>query len=93
MSARIALLHILHMTAERGGAAVADGYKGFSLMSAEHLTPLCEELFFIPAEDIGHFEPMFSHRRGGTVLTLRTRLIEPSISSGLLVERTALSET
>ena len=92
MSARIALLHILHMAAESGRTAVADRFEGFSLMSAEHVAPLREELFFVGAEDIGHFEPMLSHRSGGTVLAARTRSSEPSISSGLLVERRALSE-
>jgi len=38
--------------------------KAFSLTSAEHMAPLCEELFFVRAEYIGHFEPMFSHRPG-----------------------------
>lgn len=89
MPARIALFHILHMAAQSRRAAVADRCEGFSLMSAEHVAPLCEELFFIRAEDIGHFEPMFSHRSGGMA---RIRSSEPSVSSGLLVERTALSE-
>jgi hypothetical protein len=52
-------------------------------MSAKHMAPLREELFFVPAEDIGYFEPMLSHR---------IRSSEPSVSNGLLVERTALSD-
>ena len=92
MPARIALFHILHMAAESGRTAVADRCEGFSLMSADYVAPLCEELFFIPAEDIGHFEPMFSHRCGGMALAAGIRSSEPSVSSGLLVERTALSE-
>ena len=92
MPARIALLHILHMAAEGGRAAVANRFEGFSLMGTEHVSPLREELFFVRAEDIGHFEPMFSHRSVGMVLRVRTRSSEPSISSGLLVERMALSE-
>ena len=91
MSARIALFDVFRVTAERSGAAVADRLKGLALMSAEHVAPLREELFFVGAEDIGHFEPMFSHRSGG--LELRVRSSAPSVSSGLLVERTALSET
>ena len=90
MPARIALFDILHMATESGRAAVADRDKGFALMSAEHVAPSCEELLFVGAEDIGHFEPMLSHRSGETVL--RVRSSEPSSSSGLLVERTALSE-
>ena len=92
MSAGVALLHVLHVTAKSGGAAVADRCEGFSLMSADYVAPLCEDLFFIPAEDIGHFEPMFSHRCGGMALAAGIRSSEPSVSSGLLVERTALSE-
>lgn len=87
MPARIAFFHILHMAAERGGAAVADRLESFSLMSAERVAPLREELFFVGAEDIGHFEPMLSH-----CLTERTRSSEPRVSNGLLVDRTALSE-
>ena len=83
MSARIALFHILHMAAERGGAAVADRFESSSLMSAKHMAPVREELFFVSAEDIGYFEPMLSHR---------IRSSEPSVSNGLLVERTALSD-
>src|SRR6266852_3545789 len=89
MPTRIALFHILHMAAESGRAAVADRFEGFALWSAEHVAPLSEELLFVRAEDIGYFEPMFSHRSGGME---RTRSSEPSVSSGLLVERTALSE-
>jgi hypothetical protein len=31
-------------------------------MSAEHVAPSLEKLFFAGAEDIGHFEPMLTHR-------------------------------
>ena len=78
MSARVASLHKLHMAAERGGAAVADCVEGLSLMCADYMTPFREELLFVGAEDIGHFEPMLSHRSGGTVLAARTRSSEPS---------------
>lgn len=92
MSAGIALLYVLRVTAKSGGAAVADCLESFSPMSADYTAPLCEELFFILAEDIGHFEPMFSHCPGGRALTVGIRSSEPSVSSGLLVERTAPSE-
>ena len=68
MPARIALLHILHMAAESGRTAVADRFESLSLMRAEYVPPLREELFFVRAEDIGYFEPMFSHRSGGMSL-------------------------
>ena len=91
MAARITLLHVLYMSAERRGAAVADRRESFSLISAENVAPLREELFLVRAEDIGHLEPMFSHRSGG--LALRVRSSASSVSSGLFVERTALSDT
>ena len=81
MSARIALLHILHMAAERGGAAVADRLEGFSLMSTEHMAPLREELFFVGAEDIGHFEPMIPH--GFLERKNEPDRANPALSSGL----------
>ena len=92
MPARIALLDIFRMSTESGRAAVADRGKGFPLMSAEHVAPSLEELFFAGAEDIGHFEPMLAHRSGGVAPAAGIRSSEPSVSSGLLVERTALSE-
>src|SRR5271169_4326218 len=89
----LSLFHILHMAAESGRTAVADGLESFSLMSAEPLAPLCEKLFFVGAEDVGHFEPTLSHRSGGrALLAAGTRSSEPSVSSGLLMERMALSE-
>jgi hypothetical protein len=80
------------MAAERGGSAVADRLESLSLMSADYVAPLREELFFVFAEDIGHFEPMFCHRVGERAFVTRISSTEPSVSSGLLVERTALSE-
>lgn len=87
MAALVALLHILHMPAESGGAAVADCVESFSLVGTGHVTPLREELLFMRAENIGHFQPMFSHLSGA----VRIKSMEPSVSSGLLVERTASS--
>ena len=63
MSARIALLHIFHMAAKGGCSAVANCSEGFSLMSAEHMSPSLEKISFVRAEDIGHFGPMIPHGR------------------------------
>lgn len=93
MPAGIALLYIFHMAAEGRCAAVANRSEGFSLMGTEHVSPSLEEIAFIHAENIGHFEPMLPHRPGLTVVAARTRSIEPSNSSGLLVERMAVSAT
>ncbi len=93
MAARIALLHILHMTAKGGRAAVANCRESLPVMRAEYMSPSCKELFLVRAEDIGHFEPMLFHFFGRMVAADRTRSREPSISNGLLVERTTVSET
>jgi hypothetical protein len=93
MPAGIALLYIFHMAAEGGRAAVANRAEGFSLMSTEHVPPSLEEIALVHAENIGHFGPMFPHRFRLTMVAARTRSIEPKSSSGLLVERTAVSAT
>ncbi len=93
MPARIALFHPFHVTAQGGCAAIANGFESLPLMRADYMPPSGEEVLFVRAEDIGHFEPMLSHPRGGVVLVFRTRLSEPSSSSGLRVDRTVLSAT
>jgi hypothetical protein len=97
MAARIALLHIFRVPAEGRGPAVANRFEGLSLLRTEHPPPLRQEILFVRAKDIGHFEPRFVHLlgglRGGTSFAARTRSSEPSISRGLLVERMAVSLT
>ena len=93
MSARIALLHVLHVAAKGGRAAVANRGESLSLPGTQNMSPLCEELLFVSAEDIGHLRPMVVHRFGVMSLVARTRSSEPSISSGLLVERMVASVT
>ena len=61
MSALIALLHILHMAAERSRAAVANRREGFPLVRTEDVSPLREEVLLVSAEYIGHFRPMLAH--------------------------------
>jgi hypothetical protein len=92
MAARIALLHILQVAAESSRAAVANRCEGFSLLGVKNMPPLCEEVFLVSAEDIGHLGPIV-HRVGGTSFPAPTRSSEPSISNGLLVERMAASLT
>ena len=46
MSARIALLHILHMATERGGAAVADCFESLSLIEARLRDPISRRTLF-----------------------------------------------
>ena len=93
MSAGIALLHAVRMIAEGCRAAVADRVERSSLMGTEYMSPFCEELSFVRAEDIGHFKPMLPHFLDGTVLAARIRSSVPSVSSGLLVVRTVTSAT
>ena len=81
------------MAAEGGRAAVANSLEGFSSMRTEYMSPFREEIAFVGAEHIGHFEPMLGHRSGGMLPAARTRSSAPSISSGLLVERTVASAT
>src|ERR1017187_1648068 len=78
---------------EGGRAAVENSLEGFSSMRTEYMSPFREEIAFVGAEHIGHFEPMLGHRSGGMLPAARTRSSAPSISSGLLVERTVASAT
>src|ERR1039457_6204088 len=91
MPALVALLHILHMAAKGGRAAVANRLESFSLLRTEHMSPLREEIAFVFAEDIGHFEPILAHGFREVVCAGSSRLRESSSSIGLLVERTVLS--
>jgi hypothetical protein len=50
------------MAAQCGRATVANRSESLSLMRTEHTSPLQEEIAFVFAEDIGHFEPMRAHR-------------------------------
>ena len=79
MPAGIALFDILHMAAKSGCAAVANRFEGASLLGAYDMSPLPEEVFFVPAEDIGHFGPMRAHRFGG--VSLATRIRSPRFAS------------
>ncbi len=90
MTARVALVY---MAAQSSRAAVANRLERLSLLRIDYMSPPREEVVFVGAEDIGHFGPMFIHGFDGMSLVARTRSSEPSISSGLFVERTVLSVT
>ncbi len=91
MAARIALLRILGVPAEGRGAAVANRLEGLSLLRTEYVSPVREEILFVRAKDVGHFEPTFVHPRvGGRCGVACTRSSESIVSSGLLVERMAI---
>ena len=57
-----AVVALLEVGAESGGAAGADVSEGSALRGIERLPPLPEEFLFVLAKDIGDFEPMFAHR-------------------------------
>ena len=59
MAAGITLLQV---RAQGGGAADADVPKSFALLGREGVAPLAQELLFIAAKDLGHFQPMVFHR-------------------------------
>ena len=50
-----AVITLLHVSAQRGGAACADVSEGSQLMGRERVTPSLEELLFVLAKDIGDF--------------------------------------
>src|SRR5215469_4891072 len=58
MGAVIALLYIL---AEGGGAARDDVPEGFPLLGRQDVSPAVEELLPVESEDIGDFQSMLGH--------------------------------
>ena len=84
---------ILHMATQGGGAAITNIREGFPLPWGEHVTPASQEIVFVCAENIGHFEPMLLHRSGLNVLAALTMSSGSNNSSGLVVERVAVSAT
>jgi hypothetical protein len=58
MSAPIALLE---MPTQGCGPAVPDGSQGPQLRVRQHESPASQKLFFMGAEDIGQFRPMWFH--------------------------------
>ncbi len=53
---------LLHMAAQDRCSAVANILEGFSLLARQHLSPSRPKIVFVYAENIGQFEPMFTHR-------------------------------
>ena len=87
-----AVITLLQMTAESGGAADADVTHGFALLAREHVSPASEKLILVSVQDIGYFEPMSFHDR---VLPFALLGVWASVrvSSGLLVACRRRSET
>jgi hypothetical protein len=57
-------VELLHMAAQGRCSAVANIREGSSLLTGQHLAPLGQKIVFVYAENIGQFEPMFTHRSG-----------------------------
>ena len=57
-----AMVAFLDVAAQSGSAAGADVTESFPLLWGDGVSPLLQELLSMFAKDIGHFEPMFSHR-------------------------------
>ena len=83
MSAPVTLLEV---AAQRRRPAVLNVLQRSPLRARQHVAPACQEILLMSAKDIGQFQPMGFHLRGGT----RSRSSE---SSGLAVVRTATSAT
>src|SRR5271155_875907 len=56
-----AVIALLQMGAQRGGAACADVPECSPLMGRERMAPSLEKLLFVLAKDIGDFQPMCGH--------------------------------
>ena len=89
MGATIALFEV---SAQSGSTAGADVTESFPLLGGDHLPPPFQKIFSMFSEDIGHFEPMFSHRLLPSPSVVNISRIARS-SSGLCVFRTLATET
>jgi len=87
-----ALITLFDMPAQGGGTAGGDVSESFSLLWGDGVSPSLEKGFPILAEDIGHFEPMFSHLLLPSPSVVRISRIGRS-SRGLTALRNLRSET
>ena len=87
-----ATIALFEMPAQGGSAAGADVAESFALLWGDGVPPTFQKSLSILSEDIGHFEPMFSHLLRPSPSVVRTSRIGRS-SSGLTVVRNLASET
>jgi hypothetical protein len=87
-----AMIALLHLGAERGGAARDDVSECLALLGRQNVSPSIEELLTVLAEDIGDFKPTFHHRRrpspSDCVISITCKL-----SKGLTVASSVRLET
>ena len=86
------MLAFLYVAAQCGSAAGDDVTESFPLRWGDDVSPLLQEFLAIFAEDIGHFEPMFSHRLRPSPSGVKVSQIARS-SKGLCVVCTLRTET
>ena len=82
----------MQVSAEGGGTTKADVTQDLVLLAGENRSPAFEELLLVSVEDIGYFEPMWSHR----LLPSPSEVVMSRIarsSSGLAVACSRCSET
>ena len=87
-----AAITLFDVSAQSGSTAGADVTESFPLLWGDDVSPLFKKSLSILTEDIGHFEPMFSHLLLPSPSVVRTSRIGRS-SSGLTVVRNLASET
>ena len=84
---------MLDMATQGRCAAITNIREGFLLPRGEDVAPPSQKIVFMCAENIGHFEPMIVHGSGWNVLAALTMSSGSNNSSGLIVERVAVSAT
>jgi len=83
---------VFNMSAQSGRAAGTDVAESLPLLWRQGVSPSFSERLSMLTEDIGYFEPMFSHLLLPSPSVVRTSRIGRS-SSGLTVVRNLRSET
>ena len=80
------------MAAECGSTASTEGCEHLALLAGDNMAPALEKLLLVRVKDIGHFEPMFSHRLLPSSSGVKISRIASS-SNGLCVACTLRTET
>jgi hypothetical protein len=88
-----ALIALVDMAALRGCSTSGNILEGLSLLAGKRVSPPDQKVVPVPAEDIGHFQPMFPHHSDGNALAAWIMLSGSSNSRGLTVARTAVLAT
>ena len=87
-----AMVALLDVAAQSGSAAGADVTESLPLLWGDGVPPLLQEFLPMFVKDIGHFEPMFSHRLLPSPSGIKISRIARS-SRGLCVACTLRTDT